>query len=158
MAEVVAGDAILREVMHEIPSTDSGSISILASGSLSVGTVGFFSGAGASKLFRGLSITYDLVLIDAPPLLEVAYTSNLAGHADAVLMVVREGTSLDSVRDAGGRLHFLSTPMLGYVYAHGNLAAVGRSRRQQTQASASNGEVARRNKQDATDSEENVAV
>lgn len=41
MAEVVAGDAILREVMHKIPSTDSGSISVLASGLLSGGTVGF---------------------------------------------------------------------------------------------------------------------
>ena len=59
---------------------------------------------------------YDLVLIDAPSLLEVAYVSTLVGMVDKVLIVVAHDSSVLDVKELQDRLDLIGTPTAGYVY------------------------------------------
>jgi Mrp family chromosome partitioning ATPase/uncharacterized protein involved in exopolysaccharide biosynthesis len=62
----------------------------------------------------------DLVLIDTPALLGVSEAVTIADHADAVLLVVNRGTSLDDLRRARERLAFTDTPLIGYLLNRGS--------------------------------------
>ena len=62
---------------------------------------------------RGL---YDVVIIDAPPLLPVADPALIAGKADGVLLVVRHGkTSHEAVRHAVDRIENVGSQIVGVV-------------------------------------------
>jgi len=78
---------------------------------------------GFRRASKHLREAASLVIVDAPPLLAVADTSVIAGHVDAILLVVNRGTSLSQLQHLRERLAFVSTPVLGYVY---NRASSGR--------------------------------
>jgi Mrp family chromosome partitioning ATPase/capsular polysaccharide biosynthesis protein len=91
------------------------------------------NGAGAQKgrhpavLFRSTAFgelvnpsdEADLVLIDTPALLGVSEAVTIADKADAVLLVVNRGTSLNDLRRARERLAFTDTPLIGYLLNRG---------------------------------------
>lgn len=60
--------------------------------------------------------SYDLVVIDTPPPLRVAYASTLVRHADVVLVVAPRGGSITAYQDLRDRLKLTGTPTIGYVY------------------------------------------
>ena len=66
-----------------------------------------------------------LVIVDAPPLLAVADTSVIAGHVDALVLVVNRGTSISQLQHLRERLAFVPTPVLGYVYNRASGGKVG---------------------------------
>ncbi|MGH8875492.1 MAG: AAA family ATPase, partial [Acidimicrobiia bacterium] len=75
----------------------------------------------AQELFRDLAGLYDLVLVDVPPILQVAYASILVEYMDEALAIVRHGSPLSEVEDLAGRLRFIDTPLIGYVYNRSQL-------------------------------------
>ena len=77
-------------------------------------------GEGLLEKLRG---DYDLVLIDAPPLLTVAYTSTLLGRVDGVIAVVPHGSPVARYEEVRDRVELTRTPLLGYLY---NLAPLSR--------------------------------
>lgn len=73
--------------------------------------------------------TYDLVVIDAPPVLPTVDALLLAQAADAVLLAVRwEKTSRAAVRDALSLLHGSGAQLLGAVMTQVQLKRFARSR------------------------------
>jgi len=56
------------------------------------------------------------VLLDAPPILQVAYSSTVAGMVDKILVVVRHHGPAAELEDLQDRLEFIGTPTIGYVY------------------------------------------
>ena len=71
---------------------------------------------GARELFETVGGQYDLVFVDAPPMLQVAYASTLAGYADALLVIVGHGTAASELDGLTGRLDLIGTPVAGYLY------------------------------------------
>jgi polysaccharide biosynthesis transport protein len=69
-----------------------------------------------TDLLASLRETYDVVLVDTPPVLPVTDAAVLALRADAVLVVAREGrTDLEDARAAMGALEVASERILGSV-------------------------------------------
>ncbi len=80
---------------------------------------------------------FDLVLIDAPPLLAASDALSVAGQADGVVLVVNHEVLLSQLRDAKARLAFVDTPLLGYVYVRprrGGLRSLWKRARQRLAA------------------------
>jgi Mrp family chromosome partitioning ATPase/capsular polysaccharide biosynthesis protein len=82
-----------------------------------------------SKLFRppafrkaldSIGEQFDLVLIDTPALLTVSDAIPVARQADGVVLVVDRNVPLDELRTVRDRLAFVSTPLIGYVFAEPN--------------------------------------
>jgi Mrp family chromosome partitioning ATPase/capsular polysaccharide biosynthesis protein len=71
---------------------------------------------GARDLFAAVGNTYDLVFVDAPPLLQVAYASTVAAYVDSLVVVVKHGTSARELEDLTARLDLIGTPVAGYLY------------------------------------------
>lgn len=76
----------------------------------------FFRSDRFGKALVGLRERNDLILIDTPPVLAVADTLSMAAHVDGVVLVIREGTSVDTVADARARLELVGARILGYVF------------------------------------------
>jgi Mrp family chromosome partitioning ATPase/capsular polysaccharide biosynthesis protein len=69
-------------------------------------------GAAFDELVGG----YDLVVVDSPPVLAVADTTTIAGHTDAIVLVIREGANSDELDRMRQRLRFVHQRLVGYVY------------------------------------------
>ena len=72
-----------------------------------------------------LSADRELVVIDAPPLLAVSETVDLAALADGVILVVRPGTPLAELQAARDQLELSGAHLLGYVYNRASWEASG---------------------------------
>ena len=116
MTNVVAGQATLAKAVVDIPHDGAGSIGLLARGTSPVRAPDFFSAASTAKLFDVLAGTYDLVLIDGPPLLRVAYATTLARLADRGMIVVAHGENIHAVEELHDQLDLVGIPLIGYVY------------------------------------------
>jgi succinoglycan biosynthesis transport protein ExoP len=69
-----------------------------------------------AKLLAQLQQEADLVVVDGPPLLQSPGAMKLAAAVDAVILVVRRGTTLDDLRQARDRLDMAKAPIVGYVF------------------------------------------
>ncbi len=116
MTDVVAGTTTLPKAVVPIEHSGSGSIELLARGGAPVKAPDFFASPVTAKLFKHISDTYDLVIIDAPPLLRVAYATSLAWLADRVMVVVAHGEDIQSVEELRSQLDLVGIGVVGYVY------------------------------------------
>ena len=70
----------------------------------------------SGAFFEEVRENFDVVFVDAPPLLQVAYASTLANQVDALVVVVSHGTPVREFEDLVNRLKLIDTPVLGYLY------------------------------------------
>ena len=93
-----------------------------------------FDGAAAylrSPAFRNalaaLTESFDIVVIDTPPIMSAAETTDIIDQTDGVVLVVKHGTPLRDLHDARQRLSIVRTPILGYIYnrAKGSAGSYG---------------------------------
>lgn len=77
---------------------------------------GWLSAGSAARVLAWLRSQYDLVLIDLPPILSVAYAATTLGAADGALVVIPHGSAVVEAEDMRDRLDLVGTPVLGYVY------------------------------------------
>lgn len=68
------------------------------------------------ELFKKLGEQYDVVIIDGPPMLHVAYASVLAQLADQIVVVTRHHGSVTRLEDLAQRLDIVGAPLAGYIY------------------------------------------
>ena len=85
----------------------------------------FFRTSGSRTAMKRVRAQADMVVVDAPPLLDVAETSAIASHVDGIILVVRRGTPQRLLEECRERLAFIGTPLLGYVF---NRASPARGR------------------------------
>lgn len=116
MTDVVTGAATLANSVVDIPHEGSGLIHLLARGRAPVTAPDFFASASTKALFDALKKQYDLILIDAPPLLRVAYATTLARLADRVMIVVAHGSDIHIAEELRDQVDLVGTPSIGYVY------------------------------------------
>lgn len=116
MTDVVAGGSSLAKAVVNVPQDSAGSLGLLSRGTAAVSAPDFFSAAATAKLFKQISTKYDLVLIDAPPLLRVAYATTLARLADRAMLVVAHGEDVHAVEELRDQMSLVGIPLIGYVY------------------------------------------
>lgn len=119
LTEVAAEDAMLREVVKELEVEGFGNVDVLQRGQLGDVAPEFFERESVKKVFRDLMRRYDLVLVDAPPMMQVAYTSTIAKLVENAVLVIRKGAELDSAQDLLRRARFVDVEILGYLYNSG---------------------------------------
>ncbi len=76
----------------------------------------FFRSSAFGNAMETLTGGKQLVIVDAPPILAVSETTDITHQADAVLLVVCEGTSLKRLAEARSRIELTGKPIVGYVY------------------------------------------
>lgn len=116
MTDVVAGGTTLAKAVVNVPQSSAGSLGLLSRGTAAVRAPDFFSAPATAELFQQISRKYDLVLIDAPPLLRVAYATTLARLADRGMVVVAHGEDVHAADELRDQVGLVGIPLIGYVY------------------------------------------
>lgn len=115
MEAIEAHSTGVQRYIEEIPWL-GGNLSLLSRGIGRMSAVDFFRSGASFELFSQLTEQFDLVLIDSPSMLQVAYGSLLARHADSVVVLVQHGESVAKVEELANRIEFVARPIVGYVY------------------------------------------
>ncbi len=109
----VSDDAAIRKVTL----TERGPVvDFVASGRPTKHTASVLRSMTAREVLIHLREIYDVVLIDAPPLMDSAEGSALASCADGVVMVVPSGMPTNELGALHRRLDVLQAPVLGVIY------------------------------------------
>lgn len=116
LTEVVGEGLSLDRAIRKIEVGPDLLLSLLSRGRQPVAAADLLRSSAARSLFDTAKEEYDLVLVDAPPLLQVAYASTLAGLVDTALVLVAHGGSTSQLEEARSRLSLIGVPILGYVY------------------------------------------
>jgi Mrp family chromosome partitioning ATPase len=104
-------DYVMRSVplgggreMHVLPQSDPGS------------TPALMQGEFPTSLFSEIAREHDLIILDAPAVLEAAYTATLATFVEGLVVVVEHGMDTEALEELAARLELTQTPVLGYLY------------------------------------------
>ena len=98
------------------PWGDDG-LHVIASGAIPPNPAELLQSGQMATFLERLRRQYDVIIIDAPPLLPVADAAVLAQQADGALLVVRHGkTTKDQVTAAVERLRSVEAELLGTVF------------------------------------------
>lgn len=104
------------EIHDAIQMHEPSGLHVLASGAKPPNPTEILQSKITQDLIKRLRSSYDMVIIDAPPLLPVADASVLAKLADGVIIVVRHGkTTKDQVSEAISRLQRVGARLYGVV-------------------------------------------
>jgi tyrosine-protein kinase Etk/Wzc len=99
-----------------IRATSQDGLSFLPAGLLPPGPSDLLSSSRMQELLDQLTARYDLVILDAPPLLALADAAVLTALADGVVLVVRAGrTARGAMEQARRQLTFVGARLLGTV-------------------------------------------
>jgi receptor protein-tyrosine kinase len=91
---------------------------VLTSGALPPNPSEILQTNAMKSLIGELRNRFDVVLVDAPPLLPVTDAALLASISDGAILVVRHGrTGREAIRSAVGRLDAVGARLLGTVFS-----------------------------------------
>ena len=103
-------------------------LDVLAAGSTPPNPAELVQSQGMKRLLAKLRKDYDIVVIDAPPLLPVADAALLAASSDGAILVVHHGkTTKDQVAAAVGRIESVGARLIGTVINMSPMPKRGRS-------------------------------
>ncbi len=104
------------ELQDAIQVHEPSGLHFLASGAKPPNPTEILQSRVTHNLIKQLSDEYDMVIIDAPPLLPVADASVLATLADGIILVVKHGkTTRDQLEEAIARLNQVGGRLFGVV-------------------------------------------
>ncbi|MCL8249807.1 polysaccharide biosynthesis tyrosine autokinase [Aeromicrobium fastidiosum] len=114
LTTVLIGKLSLEDAIQTTANED---LHVLTSGSTPPNPAELLKSSSMAALITSLRETYDIVLIDAPPLLPVTDGALLAAQADGALLVVRHGkTTTDQVTLAVERLEAVGAAPVGVIF------------------------------------------
>lgn len=114
LTTVLIGKLPVDEAMQTTANQD---LAVLTSGSTPPNPAELLKSSAMRTIIASLRETYDIVLIDAPPLLPVTDGALLAAQADGALLVVRHGkTTTDQVSMAVERLEAVGATPVGVIF------------------------------------------
>ncbi|MCW2583224.1 MAG: Capsular exopolysaccharide family, partial [Klenkia sp.] len=113
LTSVLTGQVDLEDVTQPV---GDGRLTVLAAGQTPPNPAQLIGSTAMDDLLTAASSSYDLVVVDAPPLLPVADASGLAPLVDGVLLVARyAGTRRDRLERARAQLDRVGATTLGVV-------------------------------------------
>lgn len=110
---------------HDVVLGGRGSVDLVSQGGSGAAAASVFTQPAVTHMLELLAAEYDLVVVDSPPLLEVAYSRAVINLTDATLAVISHGQSMRSVRDFREQLDLAAAPVVGYVYDRSNVSLDG---------------------------------
>ena len=116
ITEVVEGGTAMRDAVVTIEGDGESGLHLLSRGWRETTAPEFFRLPATKAFLKRVSEHYDLVIVDAPPLLQVAYASTIISIADKVLVVVPHRSSVSNLTELEDRLELIGSPLFGYVY------------------------------------------
>lgn len=116
ITDVIDGVASVGEAATRISVSGDRTLSLLSQGSQSIVAASYLRSNESKEFFAGLRDEFDLILVDGPPLLQVAYASTLARYTDAVLVVVEYAGDLEVLEEVRDHLELIEAPVLGFVH------------------------------------------
>ena len=90
--------------LHVMPQSDPGP------------STGPMQGEFPESVFSEIAREHDLIILDAPAVLEAAYTATLATFVEGLVVVVEHGMETEDLEELADRLELTQTPVLGYLY------------------------------------------
>lgn len=116
LTDFVEAGAAPDDTIQTIELGNEISIGLLSRGRRATVAANVIRHPAAQQLFQDMHAWYDLVFVDGPPVLQVAYASTLVGYVDAVVVVVSHMTPWAHLEDLVSRLKLIGTPIVGYLY------------------------------------------
>jgi Mrp family chromosome partitioning ATPase/capsular polysaccharide biosynthesis protein len=116
LTEIVMQGLSLEDATRRVAIGSEWEIDILGRGQERTTAPDVLRSTGAREVFQAARDRYDLVLVDAPPFLQVAYSALLATYVDAILVVISHETPRRHLEDLISRLNMVRKPVIGYVY------------------------------------------
>jgi capsular exopolysaccharide synthesis family protein len=116
ITDVVRGNVPLKQAMGSVRVSSSHRLSVLPIGRRPENPGEFASSDALKEVLGQLRSTYDLVLVDAPPMGVVSDAMAIASSVDGVLVIAREGrVDLSQLENLSRNLDLVATPKLGFV-------------------------------------------
>jgi Mrp family chromosome partitioning ATPase len=116
LLQLIDGRKSRREVLHQVHVNDKATLDLLPSG-YGVSRAGdALSSPTGREVFRRLAEQYDLVIVDTPPLLQVAYAASIVTELDLALLVVPHHSPVPRTEELVKRLNYLGVEPVGYLY------------------------------------------
>ncbi|MGI8517644.1 MAG: AAA family ATPase [Acidimicrobiia bacterium] len=113
----LAGNQIgFEEAIRPIDTVGAAHLDLLSRGGLQVVAPDFFAQGLVKDVFERLQAQYDLIFIDSPPFLQVAYSGPVARLAGNGVLVIPHESSARKTSDLIERSQFLGIEILGYIY------------------------------------------
>lgn len=116
VGDVLAGGVPLGEAVSTVSLSSEGRLDVLPAGRHDRASAELFASAALRPLMRRARVDYDLILLDVPPLLQVAYSNALVTASDSVIVVVPHRSPARRLEEFEERLRFLGVASVGYVY------------------------------------------
>jgi capsular exopolysaccharide synthesis family protein len=115
LTTVLVGRVALVDAVQDY--APAGDLAVLTSGALPPNPAELLQSDAMSDLLQQARRIYDVIIIDAPPLLPVTDAALLSAQSDGAMIVVRHGkTSRDQLRHAMARLEAVGGRALGVVF------------------------------------------
>lgn len=112
LTEFIVGIKGLNDVVQKI----NNNFSVITSGNIPPNPSEILSSKGMERLLNDLSISFDYIILDTPPLNLVTDAQILAGKCDGTILVVKsEATSKDEITKAYNELKKVNANVLGAV-------------------------------------------
>jgi tyrosine-protein kinase Etk/Wzc len=113
ITEVLAGDTRLADALHV---TDLPNISLLSAGTIPPNPAELLCSDSMRDLLKGLRDSYDMVIIDAPPVIPVTDAPLLTAFTDMVVVVVESGRiPLKAAQRMKELLQSVQAPIAGFI-------------------------------------------
>jgi capsular exopolysaccharide synthesis family protein len=113
LTNVLIGKHTLSEAVNH---TGIETLDLLTSGPMPVNPAKLLGSEAMKKLMRTAAGSYDIVLFDTPPSLEVTDANILANECDGVILVTEKGkTKIEKIIDAKRLLELSRATMLGSI-------------------------------------------
>ena len=118
LAEVLGGSMHGAEAVQELHTVSEaqGTLHVLTTGAATRAPARLLASSTAGELITWARSTYEMVIIDTPPVTSIADATSLAPLSDGVVLVARSGATLrDAIAFAVEQLHIVRAPVLGAV-------------------------------------------
>jgi len=111
------GSASVNRSLHRWDMVDGTRLDFVPAGTGVTGnTASFFRSDGFHSALSTLIEGREMVIIDSPPVMVAAETTDIGAAVDGIVLVVQEGTPLRDLDDARHRLTMSGTPIIGYIF------------------------------------------
>lgn len=116
LTDILMGSATLEQATHKVDVGDGRTLDFLATGTLPPNPSELLGSRRMKELLTGLRDSYEIVILDSPPLNLVTDAAVLGAEADGVVLVARAGsTEKGALRYAQEQLEAVRAPIAGVV-------------------------------------------